>query len=52
MLNTKISNNPLKDILDDNINDNILETNITIEQSGVPTFILRQYCFKKTRNII
>lgn len=30
-------------ISDDNIKDNILETNITIKQSGVPTFILKLF---------
>ena len=30
-------------ISDDSIKDNILETNITIEQSGVPTFILKLF---------
>ena len=37
-------------ISDDNIKDNILETNITIKQSGVPTFILKLFnnvVFKK-----
>ena len=30
-------------ISDDNIKKNILETNITLKQCGVPTFILRLY---------
>ena len=37
-------------ILDDYIRENILETNITIKQSGVPTFILKLFnnvVFKK-----
>ena len=30
-------------ISDNNIKDNILETNITLKQSGVPTFILKLF---------